>query len=646
MRLTALISTAALALSLSQTGLAQSEIPPGDWPRYTRDQHGMKYSPLEQINTENVDQMKPAWTFRFRTDEERKGGGGGFGLTVVTPIVVDGVMYLSATKRVVALDPATGLTLWEHVHDGRGNPSTRGVTYWPGNAQNPPRIIYIAGTEMVGLNANTGAIDPGFGNEGVVDIVVPYNSPPTVFDDKLFVGANVGEQQGRNNQPGNTRAYSADTGEKLWEFQSVPQDGQPGSETWITPGSNVDRTGVNNWGPFMAVDEERGILYTTYGSPASDYYGGDREGDNLFGNSVVALDADSGEMLWYFQTVHHDQWDFDLPPSPVLLDVKVNGEMVPMLAQTGKIGYMYILNRVTGEPVFGIDEVPVPQSPVPGEHSSPTQPIPRLPQQLARHQFDPATEMVRADDTTPEHAAACEALARESGGLVNMGPFTPWQYRPEGGTSPSSVVFPGAIGGTNWGGMAADPDLEYIFVNTNDYASIGWVQEGTDRAGQPVMQQRSALGSPVASKFWDRKTDADGRLMGASSWPCQRPPWGNLQAVNARTGEVAWKVVFGVTDELPEGKRDTGRLNGGGPIATAGGLLFIGATNDRRFRAYNSRTGEVLWETKLEYSAIATPITYMVGGRQYVAITASGGLGITDPNPSNNEQLYVFALPE
>ncbi|MFM2123720.1 MAG: hypothetical protein RL328_171, partial [Acidobacteriota bacterium] len=259
--------------------------------------------------------------------------------------------------------------------------------------------------------------------------------------------------------------------------------------------------------------------------------------------------------------------------------------------------------------------------------------------------FDPAKDLVTAEDTNAEHAAACADLVAKSGTLYNEGPFTPWAYRDPAQPLASSIIFPGAIGGVDWGGMSADPNQHLLFVNTLDYASIGWIEQMTQPNARVPYDQRSAYGAPVPSKFWARKTDASGALMGASSWPCQRPPWGHLQAIDAQTGQIAWKIVFGVTDELPDGKKNTGRLNGGGSVATAGGLLFIGATNDKRFRAYESRTGKQLWETRLEYDAIATPVTYLgKSGRQYVAITAAGGLGITDPNPSNNEQIYVFAL--
>jgi len=618
---------------------------PGDWPRYGRDLASTRFSPLRQITTSNVAKLKTAWTYRLRSDAElaRGGRGGGIGgYSQVTPIVVNGVMYITAGNRVLALDPDTGKEIWKYEVTG-GNPSARGVTYWPGDKENPPRIIFTAGRRMIGLNARTGKMDPGFGKEGEVDITVPYNSPPTIYKNTLFLGANVGEQPATG-APGDTRAYDARTGVKKWEFHSVPHPGELGHESW-TGEEWKDRTGVNNWGFYMTVDEARDTLYTTYGSPASDFYGFDRVGNNLFGNSVVALDVNTGKVKWYFQAVHHDLWDMDLPPAPVLLDLTVKGKKIAALAQTGKVGYMYILNRITGEPVFGINETPVAQSKVPGEHTSPTQPIPVKPPQLARHEFNPATEMVTAADTNEAHAKACADLAEKSGPLHNDGPFTPWAYREPGAPPVSSVIFPGAIGGTDWGGMSADPRSNYVFVNTSDYASIGWIEKMPATARVPY-DQRSAYGAPVPSKFWDRKTDANGALMGSSSWPCQKPPWGYLTAVNANTGDFAWRIVFGVTDELPEGKKNTGRVNGGGSIATAGGLVFIGATNDKRFHAFDSRTGKLLWEVKLEYDAIATPMTYSgKNGKQYVAITASGGLGITDPNPSNNEQIYVFALP-
>jgi quinoprotein glucose dehydrogenase len=604
--------------------------PPGDWPMYNRDLSGTRFSPLTQINTRNVARLKQVWSYHVPAASE------------VTPIVVNGVMYLPAGKTVVALEPETGKEIWTY-EAASGGVSRRGVAYWPGDRDNPPRILVTAGRRMIALNAKTGKIDPGFGKEGEVDLGIPYNSAPTVYKNLLFVGANVGEIQVPG-QPGDTRAYDARTGAKLWTFHSVPQPGETGHESWDGDGWK-DRTGVNNWGFFMTIDTQRGILYTTYGSPASDFYGFDRKGNDLFGNSVVALDPETGKMKWYFQAVHHDLWDFDLPPAPPLLDVTIKGKKVPVLAQTGKVGYMFILNRLTGQPVFGVEEKPVPQSKVPGEWTSPTQPIPLKPPPFGRMSFK-MEDLVTAEDTTEEHAKYCRDLVERSGGVYNEGPFTPWVYRAPDAPPASSVIFPGAIGGVNWGGTAADPRLGYVFAFTNEYASIGWIQKEKEGSQVPY-QQASVFGSPFNSKFWWRRTDDRGRLLGASSWPCQKPPWGRLTAVNVATGEFAWQIRLGVTDELPEGKRNTGRIGFGGPIVTAGGLLFIGATNDKRFRAFDSRTGKQLWETTLDHSAISVPITYQgKNGKQYVAVVAAdGGAGVTDPAPGNTDALLVFALP-
>lgn len=613
---------------------APKPIASGDWPMFSHDLSGTRFSPLALINTKNVAKLVPAWKYQLRTE-------GGSGSSEVTPIVIDGMMYLTTGNRVIAVNPETGKELW-HYQVKNGAASTRGVTYWPGDGKLPPRIIFTAGRRMIAVSAQTGESVLGFGKDGEVDIAVAYNSPPTIYKNLLFLGANVPEQPATG-APGNTRAYDVRTGEKVWEFHSVPQPGETGNETWDGD-SWKDRTGVNNWGFFLTLDTQRGILYTVFGSPASDYYGGDRKGNNLFGNSVVALDAMTGKLKWYFQVVHHDIWDMDLPPAPVLMDVTVNGKSIPVLAQTGKVGYVYILNRVTGEPVFGVKETPVPQSKVPGEFTSATQPIPVKPPALGRHSFK-MEDVVTAADTTEAHAKACQEMIAKSGTLYNEGPFTPWAYREAGAPPTSTVLFPGAIGGTDWGGMSADPKAGLLFVNTSNYGSIGWVEKRPANSRVPY-DQTSIFGNPVASKFWDRKTDARGQLLGEQSWPCQKPPWGLLTAIKVSTGDIAWQVPLGVTDELPKDKQNTGRINLGGSIATAGGLVFIGATNDRRFRAFDSSNGKQLWETKLDYSAISVPMTYQgKNGKQYVAITATGGGGITDPNPANTESVYVFALP-
>lgn len=331
-----------------------------EWPTYNHDLAGSRYSPLKQINTANVAKLKPAWEYKLGPNQPNGGITGG---SEFTPLVVNGVMYVPLAKSVVALQPETGKELWRFDVAGGGVPSRRNVAYWPGDKNNPARLVLSTGRNLVALNATTGKIDPGFGKEGTVDMVVPYLSAPTVYKNVLIVGANVGEAPATG-QPGNTRAYDARTGEKLWEFHTVPQPGEPGAETW-EGASGKDRQGVNNWGFSMTVDERRGIVYTVLGSPASDYWGGDRKGANLYGTSLVALDALTGKKLWHFQAVHHDLWDYDLTSPPGLMDVTVQGKRTPVLALATKSGYMYILDRVTGKPVFGVEERPIPRATFP-----------------------------------------------------------------------------------------------------------------------------------------------------------------------------------------------------------------------------------------------------------------------------------------
>jgi quinoprotein glucose dehydrogenase len=639
------ISHSFLFIALAAVPLlnAQSKKPQGaagEWPMYNRDLAGSRFSPLTQLNTKNVGKLTEAWTFKLPRHPSSGGITGGYELT---PIVVNGVMYLTSLDTVVAHEPESGKELWRY-KVAAGQVSKRGVAYWPGDANNAARIIFTAGRKMVGLNAKTGKLDPGFGKEGEVDMVVPYDSPPVVYKNMLLVGANTGEAPATG-QPGDTRGYDARTGAKVWDFHSVPEPGEPGHESWEGDGWK-GRSGVNNWGFSLTVDTERGIVYTVFGGPNTNYWGGDRHGNDLFGNSVVALDAETGKMKWYYQVVHHDIFDYDLPPAPLLMDVTVNGKKVPILAQTTKSGYMYILDRVTGKPVFGVEERPVPKSDVPDEQSSPTQPIPVKPPPLARNSFK-AEDVVTAADTNAEHAKFCQDLMARSGGFINEGPFTPYPYRAAGAPIRSSILYPGSIGGVNWGGISSDPRTGYLFVNSQDEASMGWIEKKAD--GAAVKYDRNSVVGPTSRFQWFEGDPRRGNILnsGAKAWPCQKPPWGQLMAINGNTGDVVWKIPFGVTDELPAGKQNTGRLNMGGSMATAGGLLFIGATNDKRFRAFDSKTGKQLWETRLAMSAHANPITYQgKNGKQYVAVVAGGASAIDDaPGPNDSDALMVYALP-
>ena len=627
------ISTILLLAALPAAAFAQSSVAPGDWPHYTRDLANTKFSPLDQIKPENVAKLAPAWDFTLK-DPPADGKPGRPVISAATPIVIDGVMYLPAGKRVFALNAADGSEVWSYTLP-TGVASQRGVAYWPGDKQNPPRILFTSGSKLIALDAKTGKIDPGFGNEGEVEMTVPYSGVPTIFKNVAVVGASVGEVP--IGDSGDSRAYDARTGKKLWEFHSVPRPGEIGHDTWLNDGWK-GRSGVNVWGWYMSADQARGILYMTFGGPAANYWGGDRPGANLFANSVVAVDALTGKYLWHFQAVHHDLWDSDLPPAPSLIDIDVNGKKIPALAQIGKSGWMFILDRTNGKPVFGVEERPVPKGDVPGEWYSPTQPFPLKPPPLARVSFKPE-DMVTAEDTTPEHAKACRELWEKNGGFTNMGPFTPWNFHKDGDPPKSSIQFPGGTGGVNWGGTAADPRTGYVFLNTHDGALTGWLEDrkpgknygrGTDGSNQPI-DRGSVDGPGPYHGFSARVKDADGKVIG--NWPCQKPPWARLVAVNANTGDIAWETPLGLVEGLPEGKQKAGSSGSAGPLATAGGLVFIGATNDRRFRAFDSMTGKELWDAKLGKVANANPMTYAAkNGKQYVAIMAG-------------DELHVFALP-
>jgi quinoprotein glucose dehydrogenase len=640
---------AAMMLPAVNARSGKAKLKPDDWPSFTRDLGGTRFSPLKQINTGNVSKLAVAWSFRLRPE------GGGMIVSGTTPIVVDGVLYLPIGNAVVALEGHSGKEIWRFpVKSGL---SRRGVAYWPGDRNSPARIFFTNGDTLIGLNAKTGKADPGFGKDGEIELGVPYNSPPTIYKNVLIVGANVQEMQ--IGPPGNSRAFDARTGRKLWEFNTVPQPGEIGHETWLDEGWK-GRSGTNVWVWYMTVDEERGILYMPVGGPSANYYGGDRPGANLFGNSIVAVDAETGKLKWYFQTIHHDLWDQDLPAPPTLIDIKVKGKRIPALAETGKPAFMYILDRVTGEPVFGVEEKPVAPGDVPGEWYSPTQPIPVKPARLVRNDWT-AADIVTAEDTHAAHVQACQDVLKKYGGtFFNSGAFTPFFLHEEGGPVKASINMP-TNGGSNWGGTAADPRSGYLFVNTTEGGSIGFIEKrkpdgrygrGTEGSTQPY--DRASLSGPGAyASFSASFKREDGRTV---NLPCIRPPWGRLLAVNANTGDIVWETRLGVTDALPEGKKNTGRVNFfGGPIVTAGGLVFIGATDDRRFRAFDSTTGTELWTAKLDHSAQAVPITYRgKDGRQYVAVVAAGWsdeYGKSDAagpgaKPANSEALIAFALPE
>jgi len=603
-------------VALNSVAFAQS-----DWPTFGHDPAGTRYSPLTQINPSNVSGLTRAWTFHMAPEGTQVPR-----VAESTPLMVNGKLYLvTPYHKVVALEPETGKLLWSYELSAEANPAVRGLEFYGGDI---PQIVFgTSDAKLISLNANTGKPVPGFGDEGAVDLkqgilngyskaFYDLSSPPIIYRDLVITGAHTQESPSLG-AAGDTRAFDMHTGKLVWQFHSVPQPGEIGHETWEGD-SWKNRSGTNVWG-MMTVDTERGLVFMPFGQSTYDYWGGDRKGANLFGNCLVALDAKTGKLKWYFQTVHHDIWDYDPSAPPVLFNVTHKGRIIPAIAEIGKTGLLYILDRRNGKPIYGVEERSVPKSDVEGEQNWPTQPFPLKPAPLGRNTFSP-DELAKV---TPEHEKYCIDLLGREGGMHNNGPFTPY-----GATL--AVVFPGTLGGNDWNPMSFDPKLGYLFVNTQDLGSIGKVAKNKEGARTPY-ERVSPLGG--VGRFWDKD----------KGWPCQQPPWGRLFAVDVNTGEIAWQSVLGITEDLPEDKRKTGRPNIGGSLATAGGLVFIGATTDSRFRAFNSKTGEELWVTKLEASAHSAPMTFRgKDGKQYVVIVATGGGFLADSPTSDVVAAYAL----
>jgi quinoprotein glucose dehydrogenase len=680
----------------TRAGFAQRSanvVPDGDWVNINRDAGANRYSPLSQINAQNVANLKEAWTFPMT-------GGG-----TSVPLVVNGVMYLSG-RRVVALDADTGKEIWGFtvppaapapgaapspappsaapggaaapatpavpapggragggpVGGGPGGPggrgggptaSARGVSYWPGDATHGPRILFMTGNRLMAIDAATGQPAAGFGTDGAVVVgSVSHGGTPTIYRNVAIIGAAT--QEVPQGPPGNPRAFDIVTGQKLWEFWTVAQPGQPGHETWGELNSSntsgwQNRSGANMWAFHAPVDVERGIVYIPVGSPATNYYGGDRPGLNAYGNSIVAVEAQSGKYLWHFQTVHHDIWDTDMPTAGALFDFVQNGRRTPAIAHVGKSSYVFVLDRVTGKPLIPVEERAVPKGDVPTEWYSPTQPFPVRPGPLSRVSFKPETDLVRPEDTTPEHVAACRAMMEKAGGYYNAGPFTPFMFKALDAPPKSTIQTPGGTGGVNWGGMAMDPTSGVFYVNAQNTTLVGWTQprplarpgpDGQprrvdfagesagsdhpyDRGSVPASPNATALGP-----FFTFSAPLNGKTPPNAS--CVRPPWSKLYAVNANTGSIVWESVLGLNENLPEGKQLAGSGGSAGPTVTAGGLVFVGATSDGRFRAFDAKTGKELWVTKTppgpngnSPSANANPMSYRgKSGKQFVAVVA------------------------
>nr|ADI18596.1 glucose dehydrogenase [uncultured Oceanospirillales bacterium HF4000_23O15] len=595
----ALLAVAVIFLVVAGRQIAaQTE---GDWPMYRGNHAGTGYSSLSQISVDNVSELVESWRYSLAGD-----GGDRQPNSQATPIVIGGVMYLPAADRIVALNPVSGEEIWRHIV-ADGAPSRRGVAYWAGGEGIAPRIIFTAGRRLLALDAETGRLATGFGPSGEIDMVIPYNSVPMVYGNIVIVGANT--PRGASGGIGNARAFDARNGDKIWEFSSIPQPGILGHDSWAGD-SWVARLGANAWPFYFTVDTQRGLLYLPLASPIPFAYGGDRGGANLFANSLVAVDIHSGEYKWHFQTIHHDLWDHDPPAPPALFDIASGGSTVPALGVTTKSGYLYILNRVTGEPIFGVEERAMPSSDVPGEETFPTQPIPLRPPALARVSYDPA-DLVSATDTSAEHAEACAELLAGIGEIYNVGAFTPWAYRPDSSAGKTTLLFPGLTGGPNWGGAAFDPNSGYIFVFSQDLGTFGWMEDAENGSEFPYVRRGLRPGN------------FDVRI-GDLRLPCQKPPWGKLTAIDSVSGDVVWQQAVGLSENLPPGRQHTGRPGRAAALVTAGEVLFIAATDDNRLRALATATGEELWVVKLPRRGNANPMTYMgADNKQYLLVSAT-----------------------
>lgn len=706
MKIPTLLLVTALSGSMLAASAADPKASQREWQIYHGDYGGSHYSELNQINRSNVKRLEVAWTWRT----------GDVGATIeCNPIVVNGVMFVTTpTLHVAALNAATGALIWrfDPWNGARGGGINRGVAYWTDGAGDQ-RIFHSAGNWLYALDAKTGKPIPGFGKEGRIShkdgfdtdvffLSVGNNTPGMVWKDLLILGSTTGEGP-QPAAPGHIRAFDVRTGERKWIFHTIPHPGEFGYDTWAE--DSWKKVGsANVWSGFT-LDHERGIVFMGTGSPANDKWGGNRPGANWFGNSTLALDANTGRRLWHFQAVHHDLWDYDLPTPPVLARLERDGRVIDCVVQPTKMGHLFVFDRVTGEPLFPIEELPVPQSDLPGEVSYPTQPFPPKEFRLTPQGFT-------TNDVTDLNPAAREFVLNELKKIHPAPMFTPPSLQ-------AKAVLPQFNGGMEWGGAAFDPERNTVIVNASNeaewtsmvparpkerlslnelgkhtYQGVCSFCHGTSSPVNPASpslqnvrerltpQQvldlmRTGRGQmPSFASFSDLEQRAvvaflfdEGQgemieakdlklsfaneipyvMTGHHDWrdpegfPVNRRPWGTLNAVDLNAGRVKWSVPLGTYPKLEaRGEPPTGTFNIGGPVVTKGGLVFIGAAMDERFHAYDKDTGELLWEYQMEFGGYATPATYEVDGRQYVVIAAGGG---GKPGTKAGDMYYGFALP-
>jgi quinoprotein glucose dehydrogenase len=661
------IAAFATLVILSGTALlgsyeAERDVPyvPGvdvvEWP--TADGfEGNHFSPLADIQPQNVHALQVAWSYRTGDWGTHEDGLAGMSFEA-TPLMVDGVLYVvTPASRAVALDAETGEELWtfaagiDPTDQHHVMTTSRGLSHWrdPEAAKETrcsSRIVMASfDARLFSLDARTGRPCPEFGEGGTVDLGIgieriegrrhmfKQTAPPAVIDDLIVVGSSILDGHFVDAPSGAVRAFDARSGALRWSWEPlVHVHRRRGTSDAISAGaaaSSAATIGAANTWATITPDPDLGLLFVPTGSPSPDHYGGLRPGDNRYANSLVALEAETGQVVWHFQTVHHDLWDYDLPAPPTLLTLSRDGAEVPVVVQTTKTGHVFVFDRRTGEPFFPIVEMPVPASDVPGERTSPTQPIPTLPPPLVPQRLDSS----EAWGLTPWDRAACR---RRMESHRNEGVFTPPSLR-------GSVAFPGFIGGMEWGGVAFDAASGLLVTNTNRLAMVATLvpREVADTLSPPGANAKYAMAPQRGTPYAARREP----LLSPLGIPCTPPPWGMLHAVHLQTGQVVWEVPLGSIRDLTKVPTpwSWGSPNLGGPLVT-GGLIFIGASMDRGFRAFDLATGELLWRMRLPASVQSTAMTYRARprGRQYVVVTAGGHDGL---GSSLGDHVIAFALP-